>query len=99
MNQKVSKQFRALQNDFTELLEYLDKIPADILEKSPFEGKWSVTQVMYHLNSAESNSVKYVLKKRLAAPQLKRTGVDASLRLLGARLAFYLPLKFNAPQL
>jgi hypothetical protein len=99
MNRKVFKQFTTLQKDFTQLLEHLDKIPNDILEKSPFEGKWSVTQLMYHLNSAESNSIKYVLKKRLAAPQLKRTGINASLRLLGARLAFYLPLKFNAPQL
>jgi hypothetical protein len=99
MNKRVSHLFARLQGDLKQLLAELDNVSNDKLEKSPGEGKWSVTQVMYHLNSAESLSVKYVSKKRLASPQLKRTGIEAQLRLLLARISFYVPFKYRAPKL
>ena len=97
MNQRVSILFHRLQEKHAALLQELDKVAPEILEKSPQENKWSVSQVMYHLNSAESNSVLYVSKKRLGAAKLKQTGIEAQLRLIGALVAFYLPIKFKAP--
>ena len=97
MNPKVKKLFNHLQDNHARLLAELDKTDARILERSPRERKWSVTQIMYHLNSAESNSVLYVSKKRLGAAQLRPTGLEAQLRLLVAIVAFYLPIKFKAP--
>jgi hypothetical protein len=99
MNQKVSDLFDALQGEFAQLIAELDKHERKLLEKSPAPAKWSVSQVMYHLNSAESRSVQYVNKKRLGAAQLKRTDIYAQLRLFVARFAFYLPIKFRAPNL
>ena len=97
MNPRIEELFSRLQERLTALLSELDKVAPEVLETSPEKNKWSVTQVMYHLNSAESNSVLYVSKKRLGAAQLKPTGVEAQLRLLVALTAFYLPLKFKAP--
>jgi len=98
MDKKVARLFDHLSDDFIELLARLDGMNHELLEKSPAPGKWSATQVMYHLNSAESLSVKYVAKKRLAAPQLKRTGLVAWLRLMAARISFYVPIKYRAPK-
>jgi hypothetical protein len=97
MNSKVARLFERLQNDFLQLLSELDNVKSEQLEISPAKGIWSVTQVMYHLNSAESLSVLYVNKKRLGASQLKRTGIEAQLRLLYAGIAFYVPFKYRAP--
>jgi hypothetical protein len=97
MNPQVRKLYNHLRDAHAELLAELDKMDTIFLERPPSEGKWSVTQVMYHLNSAESNSVLYVSKKRLGAAQLKPTGLEAQLRLLIAIIAFYLPIMFKAP--
>jgi hypothetical protein len=99
MNHNVQQKFTALMNEFEQLIAELDRHDPAVLEKPPAPGKWSVTQVMYHLNSAESRSTLYVTKKRLGAAQLKPTGFGAWLRLQSARFAFYLPLKFRAPNL
>ncbi|HLG35230.1 MAG TPA: DinB family protein [Bacteroidia bacterium] len=98
MNQRVAKLFSRLQNKHTELLEELDKVAPEILETSPGKNKWSVTQVMFHLDSAESNSVLYVSKKRLGAARLNPTGFESQLRLIIAIVAFYLPVKYRAPK-
>ncbi|MBK5285152.1 MAG: DinB family protein [Bacteroidia bacterium] len=98
MNKDVVKLFSRLEDSHHKLLLELDRIEAKNLELSPVEGKWSVTQIMYHLNSAESNSVLYVSKKRLGSTQLKTTGIEAQLRLIIAWLSFYLPFKYKAPR-
>jgi hypothetical protein len=98
MNPKVLRKYKRLQNDFDDLLSELNKEEVKVLETSPSNEKWSVTQVMYHLNTAESLSVKYVSKKRLGSAQLKPTGLEAALRLLIARVSFYLPIKYKAPK-
>ena len=98
MNTRVANLFSRLQEKHRELLSELDKVAPEILETSPEKNKWSITQVMYHLHAAESNSVLYVSKKRLGAAQLKPTGIIHQLTSVIARLAFILPVKFNAPK-
>ncbi len=98
MNPKVEWKYNRLQEDLTRLLSELDTIKHEQLERSPEAGKWSVTQVMFHLNTAESLSVKYVSKKRLGSKELKRTGFEAQLRLWIAIIAFYVPFKYRAPK-
>ena len=81
MNKKIAAKFERLQNSFRQLMSELDKEKPEVLEKSPSEGKWSVAQVMYHLNKAESLSALYISKKRLGAAQLKPTGISAQLKI------------------
>lgn len=99
MNLKLKRKFDRLQNDLVQLLSELDKIKHEHLVSPPQPGTWSVTQVMYHLNKAESLSVLYVSKKRLGASELKPTGLEAEFRLLLARISFFLPFKYSAPKL
>ncbi len=64
MNKKIAAKFERLQNSRVQLMSLLEKENPQILETSPAPGKWSVAQVMYHLNKAESLSALYVSKKR-----------------------------------
>src|SRR5258706_12274376 len=93
MNLKVAAKFEHLQNSHRQLIAMLDKETQKILETSPAPGKWSVTQVMYHLNKAESLSALYVSKNRLGAAQLKHTGMWAQIKILMAWIGFNIPLK------
>lgn len=96
MNKKVAAQFEHLQNDLLQLIVLLDKESPKVLETSPAPGKWSVTQVMYHLNKAESLSAIYVSKKRLGAAMLKPTGITAQFKILVAWIGFNIPVKYPA---
>jgi|ERR1041385_2226672 hypothetical protein len=96
MNKKIAAKFERLQNSHAQLMTLLEKENPQTLETSPAPGKWSVTQVMYHLNKAESLSVLYVSKKRLGAAQLKPTGMVAQLKILIAWIGFNLPVKYPA---
>src|SRR4026209_2221146 len=96
MNKKLAAKFERLQNSYRELLKLLDKENSQTLETSPTPGKWSVTQVMYHLNKAESLSALYISKKRLGAAQLKPTGISAQLKIFIAWIGFNIPVKYPA---
>ena len=96
MNQVVASRFKRLQDDHRLFMAELDREKQEVLETSPAPGKWSVTQVMYHLNKAESLSVLYVSKKRLGVAQLKPTRIEAQVRLLVAWIGFNIPIKYPA---
>jgi hypothetical protein len=97
MNKKVETKFSLLENTRINLLERLAKVDAQKLNTPPAPGKWSVAQVIYHLNKAESNSIIYVSKKRLDIHNLKNAGLWEAFKLGLAKLAFDLPFKYKAP--
>jgi|SRR6185312_4284405 len=97
MNKKVEAKFTLLENSRIKLLERLEKVDTRKLNTPPAPGKWSVAQVFYHLNKAESNSVIYVSKKRLDINNLQKTGLWEAFKLWLVKLAFALPFKYKAP--
>jgi len=86
-----------LENSRLSLLEKLNKIAPSKLETPPLSGKWSVSQIFYHLNRAERLSVLYVSKKQLDIHNLKRTGLKEQLKMIGLKIRFWLPLGLKAP--
>ena len=97
MNALVSAKFSRLENARLSLIETLKNIPAEKLETPPHIGKWSVSQIFYHLNTAEKFSTIYVSKKRLDVNNLKKTGLKEQLRMVGLKLIFVLPFGLKAP--
>ncbi len=97
VNALVNKKFSKLEDSRHSLLESLKKIELVKLESSPFPGKWSVSQIFYHLNKAERFSTIYVSKKRLDINNLERTGFTEQLKLDFLRLMFVLPFALKAP--
>jgi len=97
LNHLVSSKFLKLENSRLSLLEKLDKVSPSKLEMPPVPGKWSVSQIFYHLNRAERLSVLYVSKKQLDINNLKRTGLKEQLKMIGLKIRFQLPFGLKAP--
>ena len=97
MNHLTGAKFSKLENSRLSLIEKLKKSSQASLEASPFPGKWSVAQIFYHLNKAESLSVLYVSKKRLDIHNLKRTGLTEQIKMMSLRVRFALPTEIKAP--
>jgi len=98
VNKKLAQKYLQLEHSRNELLSKLGGIDKSILEAAPAKDKWSVAQIIFHLNRAESLSVLYVSKKMKGADGLKHTGVVAVIRIVLSKLALVLPLKFRAPK-
>ncbi len=97
MKKVMEEKFSKLENSRLALLENLKNIPTSKLEASPTIGKWSVSQIFYHLNRAESFSTIYVSKKRLDVNNLKKTGLNEAFRLAFLQFLFHLPFALKAP--
>ena len=97
MNELIHTKFSRLENSRFALIEKLKSVVPSELETQPYPGKWSVSQIFYHLNKAESNSVIYVSKKRLDVSNLETTGFKEQFKLDMLKLVFVLPFGLKAP--
>ncbi|HWY98351.1 MAG TPA: DinB family protein [Bacteroidia bacterium] len=97
MNEEIENKFKKLENSRKQLIEDLKKFDNRKLVTSPAPGKWSVSQVFYHLDKAESQSVIYVSKKMLDVNNLKKTGFKEAYRTFFLWLGLASPVKFKAP--
>ncbi len=97
MNSLILNKFSKLEESRLLLIERLKKFSGEDLETPPFTGKWSVSQIFYHLNKAESLSVLYVSKKRLDIKNLKKTGPIEQIKLMALEFRFILPINIKAP--
>src|SRR5581483_6186009 len=97
MDKRVDAKVSLLEITRISLLERLESVDIKKLNTPPSTGKWSVAQIIYHLNKAESNSVIYVGKKMLDIKNLKRSGLYEKLKMAVVKLAFILPVKYKAP--
>jgi DinB superfamily len=93
----LNEKFSRLEDSRLFLIEELKKSCEKALEASPHPGKWSVSQIFYHLNKAENLSVIYVSKKRLDILNLKRTGTGEQFKMILLKLRFMLPMGLKAP--
>ncbi|HXB11691.1 MAG TPA: DinB family protein [Bacteroidia bacterium] len=97
MEKELELKFTKLENSRLQLLEQLKHVDTNKLSISPSHNKWSVAQVIYHLNTAESLSTIYVSKKMKDINNIKVTGAIEWFKLLLVKIAFILPFKYKAP--
>jgi hypothetical protein len=97
MNKLVDIKYLQLEDSRLALIERLKSVQLSQLEIPPFHGKWSVSQIFYHLNKAETLSVLYVSKKRLDIKNLKKTGIKEQLKMIALKVRFALPFVIKAP--
>lgn len=97
MNKKIEDKLNLLEDTRYKMLKVLSRVDMKKLDTPPAQGKWSVAQIIYHLNKAESNSVIYVGKKMHDLQNLKKTGLIEAFKLWLVKLAFVLPFKYKAP--
>ncbi len=97
MNNKLEQLYNGLEDSRRALLNELAAYDTAKLETQPSPGKWSVAQIVYHLNKAESLSISYVSKKMLDVKNLKNTGMVESFKVGLLWMLFESPLKFKVP--
>lgn len=97
MNKKLQVLYSKLEKGRQHFIHEMGMYNTERLESPHKDGKWSVSQIVYHLNQAEMTSINYVRKKLHEPDKLKDTGFNESFRLTVAQLIFETPVRFKAP--
>lgn len=96
MHPKVDKIFRKAEAERKAVLQLLKDVPDDKLHRAP-DGKWSASQIVFHLIEAERISVIYIRKKYLGADTAGDTGLWEEMKYRLLRISQRLPLRYKAP--
>ncbi|MBV6644453.1 MAG: DinB family protein [Cyclobacteriaceae bacterium] len=97
MDQRLVAQFVLIEKNKADLLDQLESIDLEILQKAENPGKWSVIQVMNHLILSESASLRYLRKKIGGKDSLKEALWIDLLKALLLNSYLRSPFKFKAP--
>ncbi len=99
MHPPFQKLFDEIESQRKSILDALRHMTADQLNKAPEPGKWSVSQILSHLITAERMSVMYMQKKIQGVAESDDTGLWEEMKINVLKISQRLPgLKFSAPQ-
>jgi len=76
----INLQFEKLEQSKHQLLDQLAALDTSVLHFHPAHKKWSIAQIIFHLNSSESNSVNYIAKKSQGGTSIPKSSYLNSLR-------------------
>lgn len=94
----VEKQFKSIEEQRKNLLDEIAKLSHTQQNFKPAPEAWSILQVVNHLLYAETNVVKYMLKKIQGIATVEKAGVQAKVRSAVLNTFLKSPLKFKAPK-
>lgn len=94
----VEKQFKSIEEQRKILLDEISKLSHTQQNFKPSPESWSILQVVNHLLYAETNIVKYMLKKMQGIATVEKAGVQAKVRSIVLNTFLKSPLKFKAPK-
>lgn len=86
-----------LETSRKKLTDDLKKLDPALLQYKPAPDKWSVSEVLNHLQFSEQASIAYATKKILGGKSLKKTGMAATLRAEALSLLLRSGYKWKAP--
>lgn len=93
------KIFDQLELQRSTILNQVKNLSIEKYNHSPGPGKWSISQILTHIVTAEGLSVGYMKKKAQAIAELGNSGVKESLVLMLLKISQRTPaLKFRAPK-
>lgn len=99
MHPSFQKLFDAIEFQRKAILDSVRHLTEDQLNKSPAPGKWSVSQILSHLITAERMSLLYIQKKILGMKEADDTGLWEEVKINLLKISQRLPgLKFKAPR-
>jgi len=97
MDNRIKNKFERLEESRKALISTIENVEESTLNKAPKPGKWSVNQILYHLQLSEYLSYNYVTKK-IKSNQLAKNGYKSKIAFLILKITLILPLKFKAPK-
>lgn len=90
--------FNILEADRQQILEKISHLSNEQFHRA-LPGKWSVSQIVAHLITAERQSLRYMQKKILGISQVGNSGLWEEAKMIVLRWSQRLPLKFKAPRI
>jgi uncharacterized damage-inducible protein DinB len=97
MNRKLQAVFEQAEKERHAIVTSLAAISSDKFYFRPKPGKWSVSQILFHIILSERISLVYMKKKSLGIEQAGDSGFWEELKFLVLKISQRLPLKFKAP--
>ena len=97
MNPKLRHHYHQLQQETLSLLKDVSTLSSASYHYSPGEGKWSISQILTHVLTAEGLSLNYIRKKSLGIKTLKNTGLAEEVKFWILRISQRIPLRYKAP--
>ena len=93
---RVNLQFEKLEASRQQLIRRLATLDDSVLHYRPQNLKWSIVQIIFHLNHSENSSVKYITKKSQGGTSVPKSNLITSVRssLLSTALQY---LKWKKP--
>jgi hypothetical protein len=99
MDHSFQKLFDELESQRGQILESVRHLTPDQLNKSLRPGKWSVSQILSHIITAERMSLMYIEKKLQGVHEVADSGWWEEIKLFGLKVSQRLPgIKFRAPK-
>lgn len=80
------------------LMRSLASLDAEVLNRQPEPGAWSILQVVAHLTKSEGGTLQYIKKKTQDPQALPKTGIVPWLRIGILIVGIHSPFKFKAPK-
>ena len=97
MNPRLRLLFDALETERHRLLERVAQLSSEQFHRAE-QGKWSMSQILGHLVTAERLSLRYMNKKILGMHDAGDTGIREEIKMVLLKISQRLPLKFKAPK-
>jgi hypothetical protein len=99
MNLKLQRHFDQLQGETKSLLKEVSRLSSASYHLQPGDGKWSVSQILTHILTAERLSLNYLKKKSLGFSSLANSGILEELKFLLLVISQRIPMRYKAPRL
>lgn len=99
MNPTLQQHFEELQNETKSLLKMVSGLSSASYHQQPGNDKWSVSQILTHILTAEKLSLSYLKKKSLGFPTLTNTGVMEEIKFFLLVISQRVPLRYKAPRI
>jgi uncharacterized damage-inducible protein DinB len=97
VNPKLQYHYKQLEQETLTLLKDVSTLSSASYHYSPGEGKWSISQILTHIITAEGLSLKYLRKKSLGIKEVHNTGFIEDVKFWVLRISQRIPLRYKAP--
>jgi uncharacterized damage-inducible protein DinB len=99
MNTSLQKLFNEIELQRNKTIDSIRHLSEAELSRSLTPGKWSISQILSHLITAERMSLHYIQKKIQGVEQTRDSGLWEEIKIILLAISQRLPaLKFKAPQ-
>lgn len=97
MNSRLQSLFDSLEKKKHEVLAAIQHVSDEDFSKRSDPDKWSISEILAHLQTSESLSTQYIIKKSQGLAEAENTTLKHDVLMVLVKISQRLPFKFRAP--